>query len=82
MFKRIDQSASLARLLERTSSTLARQRGLPIVIGVVLIAISFVIDLMNAAAPSQTLHLIWSITHHLGLIIAFIGLLMIEPLGR
>jgi hypothetical protein len=82
MFKRIDRSPSLARLLERISSTLARQRGLPIVIGVLLIAISFVIDLMNVAAPSQTLDMIWSITHHLGLMIAFIGLLLIEPLGR
>lgn len=82
MFKRIDRSPSLARLLERISSTLARQRGLPIVIGVLLIAISFVVDLMNVAAPSQTLDTIWSITHHLGLIIAFIGLLLIEPLGR
>lgn len=81
MFKRIDRSPSLARLLERMSSTLARQRGLPTVIGVLLIAISFVVDLMNNGTPSQTLDLIWSITHHLGLIIAFIGLLMIEPLG-
>lgn len=81
MFKRIDRSPSLARLLERMSSTLARQRGLPTVIGVLLIAISFVVDLVNQGTPSPTLGLIWSITHHLGLIIAFIGLLMIEPLG-
>ena len=82
MFKNIDEAPGLARLLERTSSTLARQRGLPIVIGVVLIAISLLVDLLNMAAPSPTLELIWSITHHLGLIIAFIGLLMVEPLGR
>jgi hypothetical protein len=82
MFKRIDQSSFLARLLERTSATLARQRGLPVVIGLVLISFSFVLDLVNRGSPSSTLALLWSITHHLGLIIAFIGLLMIEPLGR
>lgn len=82
MFRRIDRSTFLSRLLERTSSTLARQRGLPVVIGVLLIAISFILDLMNRTAPSTTLGLLWSITHHLGLIIAFIGLLLIEPLGR
>jgi hypothetical protein len=82
MFKRIDQSSLLARLLERLTSTLARQRGLPVVIGVILITFSFLFDLLNRASPSSTLALLWSITHHLGLIIAFIGLLIIEPLGR
>jgi hypothetical protein len=82
MFKRIDQSSALAHLLERLSATLARQRGLPVVIGVALITISFVVHLVGMLAPSQALSLIWSITHHLGLIIAFVGLLMIEPLGR
>lgn len=82
MFKRIDRSGFLARMLERLSATLARQRGLPVVLGVLLIGISFIVHLIGMASPSQLLTLIWSITHHLGLIIAFIGLLMIEPLGR
>lgn len=82
MFKRIDRSPALARMLERLSATLARQRGLPVVIGVLLIGVSFVVHLIGMAAPSQLLGLIWSITHHLGLIVAFVGLLMIEPLGR
>ena len=38
MFKRIDRSPTLARLLERLSAALARQRGLPIVLGVILVA--------------------------------------------
>ena len=82
MFKPIDRSRALARMLEWLSATLARQRGLPVVVGVLLIGISFVVHLIGMASPSQLLTLIWSITHHLGLIIAFIGLLMIEPLGR
>lgn len=82
MFKRIDRSPTLARMLERLSATLARQRGLPVVIGVLLIGISFIVHLIGMGSPSQLLSLIWSITHHLGLIIAFVGLLLIEPLGR
>lgn len=80
--RRIDQSSAIARLLERFSSGLARQRGLPVVIGIILLVISFVVHLAGINTPSATLDLIWSITHHLGLVIAFVGLLLIEPLGR
>lgn len=82
MFKRLDQSPLFARFLEWMSSTLARQRGLLVVIGVMLITFSFIIDLVNRASPSTTLSLIWSVSHHVGLIMAFIGILMVEPLGR
>lgn len=82
MFKRIDRSPALARLLEHLSATLARQRGLPIIIGVLLVAVSFIIQLVNVATPSQTLDLLWTITLHIGLLSALIGLLMVEPLGQ
>ena len=82
MFKFIDRSPLLARLLENLSAALARQRGLPIVVGVILVAVSFVIQLVNVFSPSQALDLAWTITHHLGLLFALIGLLMVEPLGQ
>ena len=82
MFRRIDRSPALARLLENFSARLARQRGLPIVLGVILVAISFVVQLINVYNPSQTLNLIWTITLHVGLLMALIGLLMVEPLGQ
>lgn len=82
MLKWFDRSAAIARFFERLNSTLARQRGLPIVIGVILIVISFIIQLINLSAPSPTLDLLWTITHHVGLIIALVGLLLVEPLGQ
>lgn len=82
MFKPIDHSPLLGRLLEGLSAWLAKRRGLPTVIGVLLIAVSFVISLIGLYAPSPTLDLLWSITHHLGLIIALIGLLLVQPLGN
>ena len=82
MLKWFDRSPIIARFLERTSGTLARRRGLPVVIGVLLIAISFIIQLIDLATHSALLSLLWTITHHLGLIIAFVGILMFEPLGR
>lgn len=82
MFKRIDQSPAISRRLEALSGTLAKQRGLPIVIGVILIVISFIVQLVNFAVDAPALDVIWSITHHLGIIIALIGLLLVEPLGQ
>ncbi len=82
MFKRIDRSPALARLLERLSATMARQRGLPVVVGVALVLVSFVVGLINVAADSKALDLVWVLTHHLGLLTALIGLLLVEPLGK
>jgi hypothetical protein len=82
MFRKVDRSPTLARMLESMSTNLARRRGLPIVIGVLLIGVSFVVDLVNMAAPAAWLDLAWSITHHVGLLTALIGILLVEPLGR
>jgi hypothetical protein len=81
VFRRIDRSSSIARFLEGLSAWLAKRRGLPIVIGVLLIVVSFVISLIAVYAPSPFLSLLWSLTHHLGIIIALIGLLLVQPLG-
>ena len=82
MFKFIDRSPALARFLEHLTATLARRRGLPIVLGVILVAISFVVSLIGVYSPSRMLDLLWTITHHLGLLLALIGLLLVEPLGQ
>ncbi len=81
MFRWIDRSSVLARLLENLSSSLAKRRGLPIVLGVLLIIISFIVQLLNLVAPSGALDLIWTITLHTGLLFALIGVLLVEPLG-
>lgn len=82
MFRRIDRSSSIARFLEGLSAWLAKRRGLPIVIGVLLIIISFVISLVSLSAPSAALDVVWSVTHHVGIILALIGLLLVQPLGN
>jgi vacuolar-type H+-ATPase subunit I/STV1 len=82
MFKGIDRSPAISRLIENTSAGLAKKRGLPIIIGVFLVIVSFIVQLINLAFPSPTLDLIWTLTHHLGLVIALIGILLVEPLGQ
>ncbi len=82
MFKRIDQSSSLARLIEWISEFLARRRGLPVVIGIVLVVVSFVIQTINVSTGSQVLQLVGVVIEHLGVLIALIGMLLSQPLGK
>jgi hypothetical protein len=86
MFRGIDRSKTLSRSLEGMSNTLAKRRGLLPILGVALVVISFIIRLIMVALSGSpilpVLDLIWTITHHLGIIIALIGILLIEPLGR
>lgn len=81
MFKRLDQSSGLARLIEALGNFLARQRGLPVVVGIVLVVISFVVQLLNVFVGSGVLELIGVVVLHLGIISALVGLLLAEALG-
>ncbi|MBE2182329.1 MAG: hypothetical protein IAE89_02780 [Anaerolineae bacterium] len=82
MYKRIDQSSRVARMLESLSSGLAKRRGLPIIIGIGMIIIAFAAQILNLIAPSNLWEWVWAITLHVGLITALIGIVMAEPLGR
>jgi hypothetical protein len=82
MLKGIDESQWLANRIQGLSTTLAKKRGLPIVIGVFLVIVSFIISLVDYFVAAPVLELIWSITHHSGILLALIGLLLVEPLGK
>lgn len=82
MMQKLDQSPALIRLLNRTSTLFARRRGLPIIVGIVLIAISLLLGLLNLNAQSSVLSAIYLVTHHVGIIISLIGLLLAQPLGN
>ncbi len=82
MFKRIDESNWLANRIASLSEFMAKRRGLPVVVGIGLIIISFVLQLIDVYASSQVLHLIGVITLNLGILIALIGLLLADPLGK
>jgi len=82
MFKQIDRSQWLARLIEYMSTLLAKQRGLPVVVGIALVIVSFVVQIIDVYAQSQLLDLIGVISLHVGVLVALIGLLLAEPLGK
>lgn len=80
--KKIDESPLLIRLLNQTSGVFARRRGLPIVVGIALLVVSMLLELINLSANSTGLASIQVITHHLGIIIALVGVLLAQPLGN
>jgi hypothetical protein len=81
MLRRLDQSEFLINLVNRLSDFLARRRGLPIIVGIVFIAIGFVLQLLNVAIGSNVLDILQIIFHDVGLILALVGILLTEPLG-
>lgn len=82
MFRFIDRSSSLARLLVWFSEFMAKRRGLPVVIGIGLVIISLVIQAISVNSDSKGLQLAGIIIQHVGILAALIGLLLAEPLGR
>lgn len=82
MFKHIDQSPKLARFIASLSEFMSKRRGLPVVIGIGLVVISFIIQLIDVYAASPTLRLLSVITQNVGILTALIGLLLSDPLGK
>lgn len=82
MLKKIDSSQFLVRFLEKLSTLLARRRGLPAVVGILLIVLGFVVELINVGIDMQLLEIIHITLRNIGVLIALIGLLLAEPLGE
>lgn len=82
MFRRIDRSSILAKWIEHLSTFLAKRRGLPAVVGIVLVIVGFVMQLIDVYAMSQTLRLFAVIFQNVGILVGLIGLLLSEALGN
>lgn len=82
MFKHIDESSWLANRIASLSEFMAKRRGLPVVIGIVLLIVSFIIQMVEVYAPSQPLRLAGVITLNVGILISLFGLLLADPLGK
>jgi hypothetical protein len=82
MFKSLDRNERLLGLVKWLSTSLARNRGLPVVVGIGLVIVAFILQTINVYADSQLLELLGVIVQHVGILTALIGLVMAEPLGK
>jgi hypothetical protein len=82
MFKRLDRSPALARIIASVSEFMAKRRGLPVIIGIMVVILSFAVQLIDEFAPSRFLNLLGIVMQNSGILIALIGLLLAEALGK
>ncbi|MEO0597116.1 MAG: hypothetical protein AAF126_13470, partial [Chloroflexota bacterium] len=67
--------------LEGFSSWLVNRRGLPIILGPVLFFIGGTLEFVNVILENQVIEFVEVFTRNTGIIIALIGILLLEPLG-
>lgn len=82
MLRWIDRWRLLSNILDWFSNLLAKKRGLPVLVGVLLIFASLVIQSTSVYVDNQPLELLGVMFEHAGVLIALIGLLLATPLGR
>lgn len=82
MFKQIDRSKRLGRLIDLTSSGLAKRRGLPMVVGILLVAVALILQILSYIFSSNALQITANILHSIGVLFALIGLTIAIPLGK
>ena len=81
MFKRIDRSQFLLRILSRISDLFSQKRGLPIIIGIVFVAISLIVQSLAVFADNNIIEFLGVLTHNVGVLIALVGIILVTPLG-
>lgn len=79
--KQVDKSPILIQILATISAWLAKQRGLPIVVGIIFVAIGGVLELANVVFANQVIEVVEIIFRNFGLITALVGIALLEPLG-
>lgn len=62
--------------LDRLSAFIARYKGLPTMLAVVLVVVNFILQFMNLGWLSES-----NLLLHLGIVVGLIGLLLAEALG-
>jgi hypothetical protein len=78
----LDRSPRLSSLIKWLSTSLAAQRGLPVMGALLLTTISLVVHLVWLATGNTLLGLCGFAVLHIAILIGFLGVLLAEPLGR
>lgn len=80
--ERINRSRRLEKLLTLVSGYLANYRGAPILVGVALLIASLFINVVAIIVDIKWVFILGTLTLHIALLLALIGFLLAEPLGR
>lgn len=88
--RRIDASPGFGSALNSLSSSIASQRGVPLLVGTALVALSLVasglVIVLLVAAGRVDASLFWlcipAVLLHLGILVGFVGIMLAVPLGQ
>lgn len=80
--EKLNRSQRLGRLISFFAGRLANYRGAPIVLGILLVFISLGIQIVAVLTALKGLLLAGIIILHIAIIIALLGVLLAEPLGK
>jgi hypothetical protein len=80
--EKLNRSQRLGRGLSLLSGYLANFRGVPVLIGIVLTLVSLLLQILSYTLSSSGLSIIANVSLHVGIIVALIGILLAEPLGK
>jgi len=90
ILRRIDSSARLSHTISELSSSMATQRGLLLLIGMVIVGLSLLVNILVIAALVSAgrfdRSLYWlclpAVLLHVGVILGFTGIMLAVPLGQ
>lgn len=78
----LNRSTALNNLINFFSTRLAHYRGVPILVGVVLIVVSIIVHLIAALTNSTGWYIVAFTVLHAAIFIGLVGVLLAEPLGK
>jgi hypothetical protein len=78
----LDRSPRLSSLIKWLSTTLAAQRGLPVMGALLLTVISLIVHVVWLSTGNMLVGLCGFAVLHIAILIGFLGVLLAEPLGR
>lgn len=82
MLRRFDESPAIARFFEGLTAALAKRRGLPVILGIAFVIVSLVLQSAFVFTRSPVVELLGVIALHVGILLALLGLVLSEALGR
>jgi hypothetical protein len=78
----LDTSPRLKELIKWLSSTLAMQRGLPVLFALLMTIISLIFHIIAAFTSNIGILICGATILHIAILVGFFGVLLIDPLGR
>ena len=80
--RQLDRSERIKSLIKWLSTSLASRRGLPVLVAILLTAISLIVHIVAVISGNTLITLCGFVVLHLAVFVGLLGTLLADPLGR